>query len=144
MQERPSGWGYVWLRDGQDEELVNETVLAEGHAVLDTRVPNVKYVERLTAACWKAREAGKNIWNTMEPLPETPAEYVKKNAEAAAVATPSNIRGGVDWEQQPKKYHVPGGQYWRRPRRTAPTQCSSRTRTMPGPRVTRRPGSDSG
>lgn len=110
----PGVWGYVWLPAEDGEVLVNETVLAGGHAILETRVPNVKYVERLTAAQKTAREAGKNIWNATEPLPESPAEYAKKLAEGkAAVATLAAWEEGcVIGNSTSKKYHVPGGQYY--------------------------------
>jgi len=109
-----SVWAYVWLKGMDTELLVNEFVLAEGHAVLDTRVPNIKFVERLTAAQRIAREAGKNIWNTLEPLPESPSEYAKKAAEVKPVAATL-----AKWEEgcmignkSTKKYHVPSGQYY--------------------------------
>src|SRR5204863_10069690 len=72
-------WAYVWVKGkAGGERLVNESVLAGGHALLDTRVPNVRYVERLAAAQKAAREAGTNVWDQAEPLTESPAEYAKK------------------------------------------------------------------
>ncbi|MCG0239167.1 MAG: thermonuclease family protein [Firmicutes bacterium] len=50
---------YVWLADGR---LFNEVLLREGYAQLLTIPPNVKYVERLTAAEREAREAGRGLW----------------------------------------------------------------------------------
>lgn len=49
---------YVWL----DGKLFNETLVKEGYAVLLTWPPNVKYVERFTAAQKEAREKGKGLW----------------------------------------------------------------------------------
>jgi len=111
-------WGYVWLPKQDGDVLVNEVVLAQGNAVLETRVPNVKYVDRLTAAQKAAREAGKNIWDAVEPLTESPAEYAK-NAAAGATGTP--LAGTLEkWEEgcivgnkKSKKYHVPTGQYYK-------------------------------
>jgi micrococcal nuclease len=49
---------YVWLGD----ELVNETLVAEGYAVVTTFPPNVRYVERFTDAQRRAREGGLGLW----------------------------------------------------------------------------------
>jgi hypothetical protein len=102
-----------YYKDGQDQ-LVNELILAGGHAVLDTRVPNVKYVERLTAAQKAAREGKKNIWDEKEPLTESPAEYAKKAAEKKpdVGALEKWEAGCVIGNKKTKKYHVVGGQYY--------------------------------
>lgn len=107
-------WGYVWLPRPSGDLLVNEVILAEGHAILETRVPNVKYVDRLREAQKSARESGKNIWNAEEPLPESPAEYLKN------AALPKPLTGVLEkWEtgcivgnKKTKKYHIPTGQYY--------------------------------
>jgi len=49
---------YVWLGD----ELINLTLVREGHAVVSTYPPNVKYVDLFTAAQTEAREAGLGLW----------------------------------------------------------------------------------
>jgi len=49
---------YVWLGD----EMFNETLLLEGYARLATFPPNVKYVERFTAAQKEARESKRGLW----------------------------------------------------------------------------------
>jgi micrococcal nuclease len=49
---------YVWIGD----ELFNETLLAEGYALVTTYPPNVKYVDRFVAAQRDAREAGRGLW----------------------------------------------------------------------------------
>lgn len=49
---------YVWLGD----ELFNETLVAEGYAVVTTYPPNVAYVDRFVAAQREAREAGRGFW----------------------------------------------------------------------------------
>lgn len=50
--------GYVFVGD----TLVNESLLAEGYAVLYTRPPNVRYSRRLIAAQASAREKKKGLW----------------------------------------------------------------------------------
>jgi micrococcal nuclease len=49
---------YVWTGD----ELVNETLVSKGYAVVTTYPPNVRYVERFVAAQREAREAGRGLW----------------------------------------------------------------------------------
>lgn len=49
---------YVWLGD----EMFNKTLLREGHAVLATFPPNVRYVDEFTRLQTQAREAGKGLW----------------------------------------------------------------------------------
>jgi len=51
---------YVWLGD----ELVNESIIAEGAAVLLTIPPNVAYVERFERAQREAREAERGLWGS--------------------------------------------------------------------------------
>ena len=55
---------YVWI----DGELFEEGILRDGYAVLLTVPPNVKYVERLTAAQAAARASGAGLWGTC-PVP---------------------------------------------------------------------------
>jgi micrococcal nuclease len=51
---------WLWLEDGR---MVNEVLVQEGLAVLDTVPPNVKYVEsRIVPAQHAAREAGRGVW----------------------------------------------------------------------------------
>jgi endonuclease YncB( thermonuclease family) len=112
-------WGYLWLGD----RLVNEEVLRAGHAVGVTRVPNVKYAERLRAAAAEARTAGRGIWNPAEPLPEEPSKFVPtpvakqptmpKPKPAAPAGVLAEWRDGcVIGNKDGKKYHVPGGRYY--------------------------------
>lgn len=49
---------YVWL----GEELFNETLVREGYALVTTFPPNVRYVERFTAAQREARERDRGLW----------------------------------------------------------------------------------
>ena len=55
---------YVWI----DGELFEEGILRDGYAVLLTVPPNVKYVERLTAAQAAARARGAGLWGSC-PVP---------------------------------------------------------------------------
>ena len=49
---------YVWL----DDVMFNKTLLIEGHAVLATYPPNVRYVDDFTKLQTQAREDGKGLW----------------------------------------------------------------------------------
>jgi micrococcal nuclease len=51
---------YVWI----GPELFNETLVAEGYAVVTTFPPNVRYVDRFVVAQRAAREAGLGLWST--------------------------------------------------------------------------------
>jgi micrococcal nuclease len=50
---------YVWLGD----ELLNETLLRRGYALVTTFPPNVRYVERFRDAQRLAREEGLGLWS---------------------------------------------------------------------------------
>lgn len=50
---------YVWLSDGT---MVNELLVRAGLATVDTFPPDVKYVDRFTAAQAEARTAERGIW----------------------------------------------------------------------------------
>jgi micrococcal nuclease len=49
---------YVWL----DGVMFNKTLLMEGHAVLATYPPNVRYVDEFTELQAQARNDGKGLW----------------------------------------------------------------------------------
>lgn len=49
---------YVWLGD----EMINRTLLSEGHAVLATFPPNIRYVDEFTRLQNEARQARKGLW----------------------------------------------------------------------------------
>jgi len=51
---------YVWI----DGELFNERILREGYAVLATFPPNVRYVDRFSAAQRRARDEQAGLWGT--------------------------------------------------------------------------------
>lgn len=106
-------WGYVWVGD----KLLNEEILREGHGVLDTRPPNVRYVERLTAAQRHARENRLGIWNPQEPLPEPPSKFVATQKQAtenqkevqAELALREFTPGCIIGNSKSKVYHLPTG-----------------------------------
>lgn len=54
---------YVWV----DESLFNERILREGYAVLATFPPNVRYVDRFTAAQRQARDVRAGLWGGCSP-----------------------------------------------------------------------------
>jgi len=51
---------YLWV----DGVLVNWVMVRSGHAVLLTYLPNVQYVDALTTAERRAREASEGLWAT--------------------------------------------------------------------------------
>ena len=63
---------YVYI----DGAMFNKTLLDEGHAMVATYPPNVKYVDVFTAAQKAARKAGKGLWGIGEPgdleVPKSP------------------------------------------------------------------------
>ena len=54
---------YVWL----DGALFNERLVRSGYAVVTTFPPNVRYVERLTAAQRRARDEQRGLWGACGP-----------------------------------------------------------------------------
>jgi len=62
---------YVWHND----ELINETLVAGGYALVVPHPPNRKYDQRLTRAQDRARILGLGIWNPQMPMRQTPAEF---------------------------------------------------------------------
>ncbi|MCW6036690.1 thermonuclease family protein [Spirulina subsalsa FACHB-351] len=66
---------YVW----KDGILINEQLLTQGYALLDTHAPNTKYQQRLEQAQRYARLMGNGIWNPQNPLRVTPQEARQQN-----------------------------------------------------------------
>ena len=64
---------WVWA----DSVLVNERMVADGWAVLLTIPPNVRYVDRLTAAQALARKAKRGLWAT-DGFACPPADFRRK------------------------------------------------------------------
>ena len=66
---------YVWLGD----KLFNEVLVAEGYAQVATYPPNVKYVDRFTAAQKQAREANKGLWGMETASPSSASVTPSQN-----------------------------------------------------------------
>jgi len=55
---------YVYIAEGNSSgAMVNELLISEGYATLETVPPNTKYVEKFKEEEKKAREAGKGLWS---------------------------------------------------------------------------------
>ena len=54
---------YVYL----DGKMFNETLLEQGHAMVSTYPPNIKYVDRFTELQTQAREAKLGLWAEKDP-----------------------------------------------------------------------------
>ena len=67
----------AYLRTKQDA-IINERMLQDGHAVLFTISPNVKYVAEFTRAERRARSENKGLWAS-NGLKEKPFTYRKKH-----------------------------------------------------------------
>lgn len=121
VREREPGndalWAYVWLGD----ELLNAELLRNGHGVLATAPPNVAHAERLQVAQNEARENQRGIWNPARPLPESPSRFRSEMAEREridrerirALELPAFREGCVIGNRESKKFHVPGGRYYK-------------------------------
>lgn len=66
---------YLWSRDNR---LINEEILSSGYAVLYTFPPNVKHIDRLSAAQVIARENKRGIWGK-GGLKQLPSDYRKEH-----------------------------------------------------------------
>ncbi|NEQ28022.1 MAG: thermonuclease family protein, partial [Microcoleus sp. SIO2G3] len=62
---------YVWY----DGKLLNEQLVKEGYVLSAPRSPNDKYDERIARAQEYARIMGYGIWNPVQPMRLTPAEF---------------------------------------------------------------------
>ncbi len=80
---------YVWLGD----KLFNEVLVAEGYAQVATYPPNVKYVDRFTAAQKQAREANKGLWGM-------------ETASPASTSVTSTPESSQQTDQQTKTVYV--------------------------------------
>lgn len=63
--------GYLWDKKGR---MINESMIESGYALLYTVPPNVRYVDRLTAAQARARGKRAGFWGA-GGLRETPSEW---------------------------------------------------------------------
>lgn len=68
--------GYLWSRN--KGTLINEQMVEDGHAVVYTFPPNVRYVDRFVDAQKRAQSKGIGIWGKMG-LTQSPAEWRKEH-----------------------------------------------------------------
>jgi micrococcal nuclease len=62
---------YIW----QDKKLINEELVAQGSVLVDLSSPPSKYHQRLINAQEYARIMRYGIWNSVQPLRQTPEEF---------------------------------------------------------------------
>lgn len=105
--------GYAYVGD----TFINLELIRQGHAVLLTYPPNVKYVERFTAAQTEARSKGLGIWNPKSPLDVSPRDFRRGGKPAAftrgeglklAPSGPPGAPGAnvVRFNKRSKRYHT--------------------------------------
>ncbi len=74
-QERQDSYdrllAYVW----HNGELLNLSIVAEGHALMDARLPNIRYEDELRRGQESARLQGLGIWDPANPMRQTPDEF---------------------------------------------------------------------
>lgn len=74
--------GYLWTADGA--AMVNEQLVGQGFAVLLTIPPDVRYVERFTAAQQSARDQALGLWSACLGLePQAADDVVAEDAPPA-------------------------------------------------------------
>jgi micrococcal nuclease len=66
---------YLWDKNGR---LINERMIKDGYAVVYTRPPNVKYVERFKSAQEMARAHNAGFWKR-GGLKQTPEDWRREN-----------------------------------------------------------------
>ncbi|OGC92068.1 hypothetical protein A2899_04750 [Candidatus Amesbacteria bacterium RIFCSPLOWO2_01_FULL_49_25] len=74
---------YVWKGD----ELVNETLVAQGFAAVSTFPPDVKYQDRFLAAQKAAREANLGLWSACVGSPKPTAKATPPTSSPPASGT---------------------------------------------------------
>lgn len=62
---------YVWYQG----KLLNQDLVAQGHALRDAALPNTRYEVQLKRAQESARLQGLGIWNPANPMHQTPDEF---------------------------------------------------------------------
>ncbi len=95
---------YIWI----GSELFNETLVREGYAQVSTYPPNIKYVDRFTAAQTAARDAGRGLWgieqSTSTPIdPGQDKQLVKNSSPPGSFKYLGSIKSN--------KYHYPTCKY---------------------------------
>lgn len=69
--DRPSRLAYVWYQG----RLINEDLIASGHALAVPQAGGQKYGQRLAHAQERARLLGLGVWDPQNPMRLTPAEF---------------------------------------------------------------------
>jgi micrococcal nuclease len=62
---------YVWYGD----QLINLAMVAQGYALMDSPLPNIRYETQLRRAQESARLQGLGIWDPANPMRQTPDEF---------------------------------------------------------------------
>jgi micrococcal nuclease len=68
-------YGYLW----QNNRLVNEQLIKEGHALAVTKYVSPRYEQQLVQAQAYARLTGVGIWNQEAPMRTSPSDFKAKN-----------------------------------------------------------------
>lgn len=80
-QERQDSYdrllAYVW----HNGELLNLAMVAEGHALMDSRLPNIRYEDQLRRGQEAARLQGLGIWDPANPMRQTPDEFQEQRPQ---------------------------------------------------------------
>ncbi|MEB3297907.1 MAG: thermonuclease family protein [Candidatus Sericytochromatia bacterium] len=83
--------GYLFV----GKELVNESLVRSGLAMLYTAPPNVRYSDRFVAAQREARTTGRGIWDRKDGLKQSPYEFRHGGRAAPASVGQPALGGGV-------------------------------------------------
>ena len=80
-QERQDSYdrllAYVW----HNGALLNLAMVAEGHALMDSRLPNIRYEDELRRGQESARLQGLGIWDPVNPMRQTPDEFQEQRPQ---------------------------------------------------------------
>ncbi len=68
---------YVW----HNGELLNLAIVAEGHALMDSHLPNIRYEHELRRGQESARLQGLGIWDPANPMRQTPDEFQEQRPQ---------------------------------------------------------------
>jgi micrococcal nuclease len=68
--------------------MFNKMLIDEGHAMVATYPPNVKYVDVFTDAQATAREAGKGVWSEDPAAPEPQQEIPTETGAQSGTGSP--------------------------------------------------------
>jgi micrococcal nuclease len=68
-------YGYLW----QNDQLINEQLIREGHALAVTKYASLRYEQQLVRAQAYARLTNVGIWNHESPMRTSPTDFKSKN-----------------------------------------------------------------